>query len=288
MNPLKGRSRSLWMGATVALVLGVIAIAPTSLWAQGGNPTLGGMDPDDVEHFPGSIPLPPEGGQGNIAVIQGQGDVPYWYGGGSWPDLTAAIDAACTSVTVLNDASDLNQMLLYDAVWLDQRWVGGSLTDTEEANLADIINSGRRVVMIGENGNWTGWDNQILGLVGGSYVGPDVSGPQDATGGSALLNGVSQVNVSAAGTANGGSPLFTNNWATEFGNNVVTVLEVNAQGENWNDLDNATFFNNVASWICNSEAPVPTTPEWSKGALLLLLLLVSLVVIYRFRQERRT
>ena len=275
-----------WRVGWFSILIGMLLMVNTTgLSAQGGDATLGGIDPEDIVHYPGGVPLPPVGGPGNLGVIQGQGPLPYYYGGGNWPEMTAAIDSACNTVTVLPDATDLTAMLQHDGLWLDQRWTAGSLSATEASNLADYIATGRPVVMIGENASWTSWNNQILGLVGGSHAG-EADGPQDVTGGSALINGVTQVNVSAAGVAAGGSPLFVNNWSTEFGANVVTILEVNAQSQNWNDLDNATFFNNVASWVCSGSAPVPTTPDWSKGALLLLLLLGSLGVLYRYREAR--
>jgi hypothetical protein len=175
----------------------------------------------------------------------------YSYGGVAWPALTSAIDDACASVTVVNNFEYPTQMLHYGAIWLDQRWTDGALSANEQANIAAYIASGRRAVMIGENSSWTNWNNQILGIVGGSYTGINTSGYKNAVGSHDLLDGVSRVYVATGGLANGGESLFDANWATLWEDNALTILDVNAPSSSyWHYGDNDVFFTNVANWVC--------------------------------------
>ncbi len=178
-----------------------------------------------------------------------------FYGGDGWTELTAVIDATFDSVAVVPDLSDLGQVLSFDRLWVDQRWVVGVLTDQELANIAAFINTGRRVVMIGENHTWEDWNNQILGLVGGSHVGQssDTANPLNVP---PLTDGVGPIILDRAGVASGGTALFDINWSTLWGDNVVTALDINV----WDDIhwggSNAQFGNNVVEWLA---VPAPAT-----------------------------
>src|SRR6478672_5782975 len=112
----------------------------------------------------------------SLLVSQGAGtnvnDANYYYGGSRWSELTNEINATFDTVTVVPNLNDRNQLLAYDRLWIDQRWVpSNNLNATELTNIQSFIATGRRLVMIGENNSWTSWNNQILGLVGGSYAG---------------------------------------------------------------------------------------------------------------------
>lgn len=179
----------------------------------------------------------------------------FYYGGDKWPEMTSAIDAAAASVTVTPDLEDLSMMLLYDALWIDQRdhdmgFGPKQLTATEEANVAAYIDTGRRVVMIGENQNWTSWNEQILGLVGGVFEGEALDWTIYPIAVHPLTDGVSSVYVNAGGYCTGGLALFDWNFATEWGGSVVTVLDVNIMSELfWSANQNSVFATNLAAWI---------------------------------------
>ena len=147
-------------------------------------------------------------------------------------------------------------MMTFDALWLDHRGSDSLptsvLTAAEINNIGQFINTGRRVVLHGENEMWINWNNQILGIVGGSFAGGGNSEPTAPALIHELTDGVSQVYMAAPGLANGGTPLFNNNFATLWGaeQNTLTILEVSSQSTTyWTNLDNAVFFTNVASWI---------------------------------------
>jgi len=168
--------------------------------------------------------------------------------------MTAALDASAATVTVTASLENLTYMLSFDALWIDQRDCDdcpgpGILTPNEEANVAAFIATGRRVVMIGENQWWTAWNNQILGLVGGSFIGEGPTGyiytvvPHDLTA------GVSRLAVNAPGVGDGGVSLFDHNVIALWGLSVLTMLDCNIVGEYANDFDNNEFIPNLADWI---------------------------------------
>lgn len=194
----------------------------------------------------------------DLAVIQGAGggaDEEYFYGGSRWVEVSESIDGAFGSVTVLPDMSDINQLLSFDRLWVDQRWIDGSLTSLEVENLVSFIDTGRRVVMIGENGIWAEWNQQILGTVGGSFLYDitTVAAPLDVP---PLTDGVGLLKLARAGIANapdGATPLFDLNWSTLWGDNVVSVLDVNVWSGGWSSGGDV-FGQNVAAWLA---APAP-------------------------------
>jgi MYXO-CTERM domain-containing protein len=200
----------------------------------------------------------------NILLSSSGGTLGYGYGYSQWDNMTAALNTASgNGVTVTSDFTNLAQMLAADALWLDQRWTSGSLSGTELTNLSTFISTGKRVVMIGENSAWTSWDNQILGLVGGSFVG-NGTGTATAIYSHALTAGVTSVTLPTAGlsTVSGGTALFNQNWATLWGanQNVLTLLDINIVSDgDWSSANNAVFATNVAQWV--SATPENNVPE---------------------------
>lgn len=180
----------------------------------------------------------------------------YGYGYSDWTNMTNALNTATgNQVTVVSNFSNLSQMLTYDALWLDQRWTSGSLAATEVNNIASFISTGKKVVMIGENSSWAAWNNQILGIVGGTYVsGSAYTGTAYPSVSNSLTNGVSSVYLLAAGLANGGTALFDQNFATLWGSNVLTLLDVNVLDDSNGYVQ---FETNVANWIADSGPVVP-------------------------------
>jgi hypothetical protein len=86
-----------------------------------------------------------------------------------------------------------------------------------------------------------------------------------------LTDGVGSVIAPAHGVAFGGVALFSDNFATLWSDNVLTILDVDAFNDTyWNDADNAVFAQNVADWIAT---PVPVPPAvWLFGSGLVGLL----------------
>jgi len=194
----------------------------------------------------------------NVLVSRG---IPYGgffeniYGGARWPEMTATLNEAANSVTVTPDLSNISYMMDFDSLWVDQRGSdndpGAFLTTTEIANIATFIASGRRVVMFGENNLWSNWNNQILGICGGSHAGQS-NGTANTVLAHELTDGVAQIDIPFGGVADSGVPLFDQNVATLWPacGEVLTILEVNSQETGyWLNLDNAVFFTNVADWI---------------------------------------
>ncbi len=220
---------------------------------------------------PGALPVVRSGDGGPVArscpgiallVAQGADSFGYFYGGFWWPEMTAALDSAAATVTVVPNLEDFNTMLWYDALWVDQRWTGGSLSVTEQNNIAAFINTGRKVVMIGENNLWTVWNGQILGLVGGTYSGGEVHGLINTAMSHELTGGVSQVWTQADGVADTGTSLFDQRFATLWGDSALVILGVNPQDSmRWGDADNATFFTNVADWTACDHPRTPAFPS---------------------------
>lgn len=186
---------------------------------------------------------------GPILVSDSGGIAGYGYGYSNWDNFTNALNAASGNmVSVTPNLNNLGFMLGFDALLVDQRWVGGSLGATEVANITAFIATGRRVLMIGENSSWTSWNNQILGIVGGAFVGQS-SAVANAVVVNSLTAGAPSFNLPTAGLAAGGTALYAPNFATLWGaGNVLTVLDVNV----WSDSVSANgtqFGINVANWL---------------------------------------
>ncbi|MBS0449107.1 MAG: PEP-CTERM sorting domain-containing protein [Proteobacteria bacterium] len=197
-------------------------------------------------------------GATNLLVITGPGDLGYGYGYSNWTNFTSAINGAVAgsggSVTTATSVG--TDALGYDAVMLDQRWTGGTLSADEMTNLSSFIATGKKLFMVGENSAWTTWDTQILSLVGGTFTG-EASGPAAALVANQITAGVPSINLNAAGTSIGGTPLYAPGFAALWtgGQSVLTVLDVNVFDQSNGNLQ---FENNVASWLVSS-VPEPGT-----------------------------
>lgn len=211
----------------------------------------------------------------------------YGYGGTSWGNMTAALNAATSNhVDVVDNFENLPQMLTYDALWLNIR--GSPLTLTEYNNIQSFIATpGKRVVMIGENSDFTSWNQQIIGLNGGIYTNQEADGLATKFIDHELTTGLTTVFLPSSGVVNsGGSALFTPNFATLWGDNVLTVLDYNVFGDDyWDDNNNDVFATNVAYWIAGNsrqpESAIPTLSEWGMIFMSLILAGSALWMIRR-------
>jgi hypothetical protein len=186
---------------------------------------------------------------------------------------------------------DLDAMLQYDALWVDQRYQSAPL-DVELSNILAFAGTGRRVVIVGENATWGPWNAAILGALGGAegpghdqlwyWMNGHGDGCRDglanAVGTSALTAGVATLNMACGGYAVGGTPLFDYNVATLWGaqQNVLTVLDANVFDDRYIGVgDGMQFRENVVEWIGGAPGTVAparpvtlATPEPSTVALL--------------------
>jgi hypothetical protein len=200
-------------------------------------------------------------------------------GGGAWGGTTALLGTTFGNrMGTTLDLLDLNAMLGYDALWVDQRFQSAPAA-AELDNLVAFAATGRRVVVIGENATWGPWNAAILGALGGgegalqSYWGPGCQyGAANALGASVLTAGVASVNMACGGYAVGGTPLFDYNVATLWGakQNVLTVLDANVFDDRFiTPGDGERFRGNVVEWISEPVAVSRvTSPEPSTLALL--------------------
>ncbi len=231
-----------------------------------------------------------EGVAGSLLVSQHSG---YYtgYGDPSWVTMSGLLDNATGgNVTLLPDFMDNSQVQASDALWLDQR-LGGSLAPQEINNIQSFIATGKRVVLVGENSNWQAWDQQILGIVGGSYASDTGWVLANTVFSHPLTAGVSTVYLIAAGVAAPsavGTPLFDINTMTLWGPemNVLSMLESNTVDDNYIGYnDNLTFARNLADWVA---APRVSVPEGQGGEAMLAFLGLLGFAAYRRAQTRHS
>lgn len=178
------------------------------------------------------------------------------YGTTRWSDTTSYIDSTFSSVTLGGDISDLNALLTFDRLWLDQRF-DAPLSNDEVNNLLAFAATGRRVVIIGENSNWPTWNASVLGAFG-SFVDGDADSIASPVINNDITNGISTVDIISGSTADGGIELFTQNFATLWGDtdNVLTVLDSNIwDTANLGAADNRLFTQNAIDWLA---VPTPS------------------------------
>jgi hypothetical protein len=187
----------------------------------------------------------------SVLVSPSNGDLNYGYGFSNWSGFTTALDTATGNNVTVGNLSNLSNMLTYDALMVDQRWTGGSLSAVEITNITNFAATGRKVFMVGENSSWTSWNSQILAIAGGTYSGGTSSGTTSPVISNALTAGVGTTTLPAAGVANGGTALFDVNWATLWGNSILTMLDINVF-RNWSTGTNSIFGTNVANWLADS------------------------------------
>lgn len=209
----------------------------------------------------------------------------YGYNGPGWTNMTAALDTAtANNFDTATNFEDLPLMLTYDALWLDLRSPSDTLTPTEYSNILAFIAAGKRVVMFGENNNWTAWNQQILGMNGGTYAGDIATVSATRVVINELTINAPEFSSVAGGIATGGTALYDPNFVTLWGDNVLTILDVNLFSDaNWVAPNYVAFATNVANWIATSEpAPlaqsIPTLNEW--GMIIFMLLAGTAAAFY--------
>jgi hypothetical protein len=199
----------------------------------------------------------------HVLVSQGLdvGGTQAYYGGTFWPNFNGTMDLTADTVTVTPDFSNLTYMLIFDALWLDQRNVDTSgtalLTATEQSNIIAFAATGRPVVLMGENSMfWGNWNSQLFGMFGGA-IGADTTGTAwPGSGYHPTIWNVDEIEIAGGGGAASGVTLFDQMVATLWGpeSNVLIFLDCNIPGDYWFIRDNATFMADVIDWLA-SERP---------------------------------
>ena len=187
--------------------------------------------------------------------------------------VSAVINGAFASVATVSTMGDLSYMLEHDALWVDQRW-HSTAAPIEIANLLAFAATGRRVVIMGENATWGGWNSQILTALGG-MEGPLGGWPHyspygDLSGGAGCMTGrvmglpmhsltvgVTGINLACGGYAIGGTQLFAYNVASLWRaqQNVLTILDGNIMDDLFAAYEGPLFRNRVVTWLAEDAAP---------------------------------
>lgn len=191
-----------------------------------------------------------------------------YVGGRSWNTTTTSIQSAFAGRLGTTPAlTDLSAMLQYNALWVDQRYMSAP-SATELANLVAFANTGRRMVIVGENATWGGWNAAVLGAFGGSEGawnrGYDTPGCRlsgtNAVLAHALTAGVSKIDMECGGFAIGGTSLFDYGVATLWGpsQNVLVVLDANVFDDRYmTQYDGVRFEQNVVGWLAGASTTAP-------------------------------
>ena len=203
----------------------------------------------------------------------------YGYGGNQWTSFSNQIDRAVTASG--GRTSTVTEMTAsardFDALLLDLRPNNVELSRAEITQLKSFIDSGKRVLLIGENDSvWEKWDLQLLDVVGGRLRTGGYDGEVHRVLQHPLTKNLPTMQVPLAGTAIGGTALFDQNFATLWGERrtVLTVLDVNVFAD---DLGTPTFQHNVAAWLAS---PVPEMHSMA-------LMLAGLGVLGMMTRRRR-
>jgi PEP-CTERM motif len=205
-------------------------------------------------------------------------------GGGVWQGTTSLLQTTFGAhLGTMPTLDDRAAMLQYDALWVDQRyWSAPSQYELE--NILAFANTGRHVVIIGENATWGPWNGAILSALGGSegpghdqmwyWTHGHGAGCQDGAANTvfqhALTAGVATINMACAGFAVGGTPLFDYNVATLWGpqQNVLTILDANVFDDRFIGYgDGVRFRQNVVDWVSTAGPARVVTPEPATLAL---------------------
>jgi hypothetical protein len=205
----------------------------------------------------------------------------FMYGQALWTGTTAALNAAFGASNITVNANPLASADLanVDALLVGIRTYTATLSATEISALQAFIASGRRVVIIGENGgSFSTWDTSFLTVLGGS-LGSDSSSSLVPAVTNSLTAGVTGIDTGTGGVAVGGESLFNPNMITLWGanRNVLTILDGNALDDSTGAAaGNMQFKTNMANWLAAVPSPpqpatVPALSEWGLALLAIAL-----------------
>ena len=224
---------------------------------------------------------PPNGG---LYVNAGPGSGPP--GGYGFVNTTNQLYGAFGAANITQQFGvDIGASLLsYDRLWIDFRADQSTLSASEISVLSSFINSGRRMVFIGENGSWDAWNESFLSLVGGSSSAQCSFQVSSTVYTHQLTAGVSMTQPACSSEAVGGTALFGFNYATLWGaqQNVLTVLDSDVFDDNYGTAyDDQRFAHNVAVWLAEDTTAVPEPATFA-------LVATGLAAIGMARRRRAT
>lgn len=176
----------------------------------------------------------------------------------SWTGFTSDLNTAfggVGNVTISSSTLDATANLnSYDALIVVTRQLNSTLSPAEATTLRSFIDSGKRVLLLGEHQSWAAWNNSILAVVGGSDTTDYVHGSLTRVVTNEITAGVSSLQLNYDGIAFGGTSLFDQNVVTlwEQGN-VLSMLSMTIPADAYL---NSTFNHNVAQFL---SVPEPTS-----------------------------
>lgn len=241
----------------------------------------------------------------HAALLVVEGPSGGGFGGYNDPSYTTyknTLDAAfggSGNVTVVADLSNAAQVNAATAIVVELRNGSDQLSATEAANLSGFIASGRRVFMLGENAGWQTWDESLLSVVGGAYVGQSPSlGPlgegtnyhvplasfaHELTAGLVSENGAAEIFMFHGSIASGGVALFDYAPIAMLWGADLNVLTYFSNNEFFSSVlgshpANLGFTQNTANWLA---ASVPIPPA-------IVLLVPALVAVMSRRRTALT
>ena len=197
----------------------------------------------------------------------------HGYGGSKATKLTSIMDTATNNnVGVTDKFEDYSLMLQYDAIWLETRSLTDTLSSAEFTNISNYIAAGHKVVMRGEAWAWNTWNNSILSVVGGTAEDKAANQSVHSVVDNNFTLGASELYLNSGGIATGGKALYDVNFATLWGDNVLTILDMNVTGDG-DDAAHTAFTENVVYWLADAELPPrpdPSTPIPEPSTMALL------------------
>lgn len=199
----------------------------------------------------------------SLLVIQGGY---YGYNSNDAQIMTSIISNAAEGNVVVGLGEPYNNIFNYGGVIIQSPgpW-SPHLEDAWTNTLKEYLNTGRRIVFIGEgSGQYTG---EIMDVVGGAYAGEFTGNDgsnklYNSISDHSLTNNASTLSLYDGGLASGGTQLYNINFATLWGNekNALTILDTNIFADyHIQFADNKQFAINVCNWVLNK--PTAAVPE---------------------------
>ena len=159
-----------------------------------------------------------------------------------------------------------------DAVIVNLPSSNSSFSELEVAVLTALVNSGTKLLLIGEHNGWTSSNQQLASLLGGQYSGNDGSSNQSTTTpssetGKLILKDVTNISFGSPGSINigGGNGEWLSSdgsislWGSE--DNILLSMDINMFGQPYFNA-NAQLLQNIADFL-NGATSIPEPSTWT-------------------------